>query len=515
MQTKDYLLRTILSITLVFLLTGPVLAFGQPIPAVIDYELKKIKVKGFNDYDGPLEWVVVSNKKSVVFAEEMKFPEPDENFVSFVVSDKGKFSSPNSILTRCTDVDEVEAFWFGDQSSGPSSAGKGAGGLLFVVYRIFEGNLRYGEEVTLASAKFDEDGKKVGGWQILKQFKCPDDESAGSISLEAALGDGKIGVVFSYEHSVNKKNFVGLEGSELQFFETDLDGKLIGEITDIPQPKKGQYQSPRAYEPVWNGARWLIPISNTKHRKVWIYLNKFGTEVVDNEARIASVSGNPSSRKAKNFKFESDGETFMGYTYGRMSLIPAPAAAPDIAGPSAAGDTYLLFFLHLEWIPTLQQKLDAFKLDGGLYTVDWRGKKKGAKTAVKIPKALHYLEDDPFKNVALWNRSFSFLIPAKGMMEPSADKHMYYFAEATVLALVRSGFPEEWEQTFSLYTLNPQGGIVKRIATSGNMDWGYAITMSPLINWFNGKIAVINSTLKVAVSPPTYTLNSYFSTFVP
>lgn len=480
-------------------------------PAQGEYDLKEIKMKSFEPYYGNAEWLITSDKGSILFAVEEN-EDFQESLVSYKLLPNGKTSSQFIWLKNKGDISSVEALWLGDTGDS-TPAGKKAGGLLIVAYTTYT-STGFGGEFILATAMFDADGKKVGGWNILEKAELDNEQYVSVCRMQACRVDDTIGFAVSIVFNEQSSALCGTKESALEFYELDLDGKIIGEPTELPQPKKGQLQMAWVRGVVWNGARWLVCLHNIKNKKHWKF-GYWGTTPIDNEVRVIAVWGAPSSRKAKNYKIENDKEPY-GFYYP-VQLLPAPNSTKHSTDTTKAqGESKYLFFVHEGEISFYDIRLDQYRYEGGIYEIDWRGKRKGSKKTVKIPKPEHSFTYDPFKKIIMWWRPFSNLIPTSESgsisVSTTANNSLYYLASSASMSY-GTGWPGETEQRLYLYSLDIERGKIKTLIQTDDLNIDLTFFLGSTLRWFNGQVSVINTSLEYAGNLIGF--KSYFSVLDP
>lgn len=512
MRTKGEVNSTVICLVLILSFSLCSTASDVLEPAKGKYDLKEIKM---NNYEIPVswaEWLVTSDKESLFFTIEEPSDGSSESLVSYKLLPNAKTSSQFIWLNHKSDIEAVEALWLDDEGS-VTGAGKKSGGLLIAAFTSGETNNR-GGELNIATAKFDSNGKKVGGWNILQKSELDKNQYITNCRARACRVGDKIGLAVSAVFREDSSALWGVKESGLVFYELDLDGKMVGESTLLPQPKKGVQQYARVRDITWNETRWLVALSNTKYKKHWIYAY-WGTTPIDNEVRIIAVWGDSSSRKAKSYKIENDKQPY-GY-YFNLHLLPIPSSAqPGILSSKAKGESKYLFFVHEEEIPYHEVQLDPFRFEGGIYQVDWRGKRKGSKRTVKLPKPEHSFTYDPFKKVWITARAYSNLIPMSPNQSqsahPSATNGKYYMA-GTASQSYGGSPPGDFEQRLYLYSLDIEKGKIKTLIETDDLSLENIMFLGSSIRWFNNQLSAINSYLDIGKSPSVF--KSFFSVLEP
>ena len=435
--------------------------------------MRKINPTGFKiTYQGILAWVPVSKNASVAFGRDGTINSETNGLVSFLLSDRGTFSSPRTIASGKEVVERATAVWI-DGNGGGSSAGTPYGFIfvLFISNHLIPGK---GETAMVRMAKFDSQGRLSGGWKELLKIKTPPGLYICNQSLGAASKGTSVGVVLSLvypTYGIESR----LQKSAAYFIEISASGGTkIGKTVSLPLPRSGDNDYALAYGPVWNGTRWLIPVS------VGLQINDDKSyDVLGNKALVISVTGDTAHKTAAHL-IASD--TLPYYpTYMDLLLAPYPDSSSD----------YLLFMKYAHR-PSCSFSLN--RLNGS-------GKPIKSKK-VAIPALTYKILSDPSYKIS--GGPFDYWTPIVAHDGTLFVSRLHSIDAANVVAGTH-----EFEQQFNLYAINARSGAVELKARSYmNLYQNYA-TRSLMNRFPDGGMAVINNLMQYKDRPH----RSYFSRF--
>ena len=113
--------------------------------------------------------------------------------------------------------------------------------------------------------RFDATGKTDRNPELLLDINLGHDEWPGDVWLGANQREGTIGVVMATSIYESSDSFLGYWGSQAYFLEYNHEfGVTPAGVKKIKQKKDGKNWILHPYEPVWNGASWMIPAVETK-----------------------------------------------------------------------------------------------------------------------------------------------------------------------------------------------------------------------------------------------------------
>jgi hypothetical protein len=471
------------------------------------YGLRLIKPQGFEVYQGILAFVETDEKNGVAFARNKTLNPTDFSLLSYRLNDKGKCSqtalaAEGMGLPYC-----AAAVWVGAQPERPSRWDEPVG----LLFALFSNTLQhpYGEEVILAVAVFAAGGTRLSEWRELSGIKLADNSYLGDQALWATRGGGTVGIVFSLNVMSDTPEGYSYRKSHVFFVETDLDGNRIGPDTSLKLTNQGNYVWSIVYPAAWNGARWVVPISNTVLKSPGTY-----NDIVGNELLTAAVAGG-NNHKSSLSKIKSEKQAAFN-SYGDLFFIPYnQGGAPAGVSSPAQGVNLKLFARHSRLIPFSKQRLDLCAYDYKLYEIDQQGKKKQERK-IKFPAISHELTYDPayypFRDQVKFTPVLSM---DDGLCPPSAgggEDGLVNLSQAYSLWLrSQSGFLYKYEQQFRMFSLDPDSRKVILLGRT-TVSWEKALCLQPIIGFLGGRIVVINGAY-YDVTP--YPRENYFSKFKP
>lgn len=280
--------RTIASMFSAALVFGVSAATAQDPAVDINYPIKKIKLaKGIEPYR-IATWTITGKKTSHLSV--MGWDNKNEKYLlsQFKLSHKGKakpMGTPvplgEGYVARLTSV-----------LIKPNSASRGnpTAGNHILVFALVTTTYEQDRAKLLVMA-FDENGKSLIDDKQLMEITAPENNSIIAVSIYAAKGPRSVGVAFSLRFwKYVSKSFRGMNSSRAFFFETDDNGKLIGNISEIGLPKGGNLKEFWNGIPRHNGAGWIAPAFNTNLKIVDANGMKT-TSPTGNELYVITVTG--------------------------------------------------------------------------------------------------------------------------------------------------------------------------------------------------------------------------------
>ena len=466
-------------------------------PGDSSFPLKKIKTQGFETYQGVEDWVAINNNSVVVFARDGLQDPRRYRLRSYTLKMNGKASVANMIIGGKGSIDCAAAVWPHNSGVNPS---KKMTGLVFIFYSN-QIEVTRGAMNIIAVAKFDSKGKLVG--QVKELLRIQEHENAYFYHprMFAAVRNNRVCLVFSSSHNINNDDYSGPHYAESYFLETDLNGNVIGDITQLNLPKSGDNQTFNVYKPFWTGSRWLIPVCYTAYKREENppYKDRLQPQynqimmVVVNKKHTVKINNILKEKKVKE-------PTWRGYH--QLSFVQPASSAPS------AANSYSLFVHHRQTLTNDNyQKYDWFSNDYFLIKINKStGKKAGKPKEVEIPKWKHTHEYDPEKTFSWATNKISPLVTlnnGKVVFTQTLTYQRYFYSSGN--------YTKETEHKTKLFSLNPASGKVTLLNQSQthNQDGTYN---APHILHLGRKVGILNN---MYYHGGVYRDEDYFSVLVP
>lgn len=465
---KTVAVLSALSVSLV-LLTSPVYAQEDAMPAAAKYKLKKLKTTDFKGIPRLLDWVMLNEKSSIVFAlDHMEHLDPEINCLrSFVLSNKGKIEQTNELLSMTNgEVRDAAAFWFNGEAP---SAGHG---LLIVAIRpenVFN-------VIQFATAGFDAAGRLTSEFQTLLEVTAPEGRQHAGSWLGAARRGEIIGLALGVDHSEYSESFRGRRATEAYFMELTPDGALTpAGIVSVKLPNGGNFLLYHPYRPAWNGKSWMVPVVLTI-LKVEPYQ---GTDYTDEVGyQIAVLAATPTLPegpiKLKLRRIAKDNTKIHWPTLYNPVFLPG--ATPTNPEQPTAGKTMDLLYTKAKPIGTNIKNFLYF-----IQPISDKGKKGGPKKKVKKSKWKLQYENtyNPTENFSNFSNA---LEGSNGEVLIALSRSAIYYVHA------ESGQYRDLQVDF--YSLDPATGKVKQLATANYT--GKTVFWPPMLRAFGSAPRSLN-----------------------
>jgi len=431
-----------------------------------------------------VDWVPVSKTSAVAFAGNQGKGTENYSLVSFKMSNTGAVSPPQTVATGKGRPWAVACVWF---ESG--AAGVDAGtpfGYVFVLFEVYISSPE-SETATVTMAKFDSQGKVVGGWKEFLKVKTPAGRNIGGEYLFAFSRGSSLAVVPSLHYNSRQ----GQRKSLVYFIEINSqNGALIGKPVLMPLPQSGDYIDAVGYAPGWNGLSRLVPVAATLLKSPGKDADIFGKK-----AFVYTV-GADAVHKAVAHEIASDMTPGWG-PYGDMWLTPYPNSASD----------QLLFLKKQKEIAEAQRKQDMFTYSFSLNRIDATGTLLKSRK-ISVPGLTHRLAYDPAAKTEY---------PDDYWTPPAAKDGTLFISRAHTIndwkksgSGRRDGGTSRYEQQYCFYSINALTGAVALKAQSFTLEKD-AMVIPPKIKAFpSGPLAVVNTIWFYSGDYPRW---SYFSKF--
>ena len=221
---------------------------------------KKISGIPYEYYPQPLDWVITSEETSIVFINDFDEDGDDCYLWAALLNAEGDIIQYTlSGYTQQAYFRDARAFWFPSDDSPENSFG-----LLFYSV-IIPRNVLGVSMVRFFVERFDSTGKTDRNPEKLLDIDLLPDQWPSGVWLGANQREGAIGVVMAFGIYEWSDSFIGYWGSQAHFLEYDPQfGVSPAGVKRIKQKKNGKNWILHPYEPVWNGASWMIPAVETK-----------------------------------------------------------------------------------------------------------------------------------------------------------------------------------------------------------------------------------------------------------
>lgn len=498
-------IRTFIAALAVFTLFTSI-AFAQmmPGPPAWVYNLKKIALKGFRACHDIKDWVVTGKKTSVVFATDWDWNTYDLDLVAFDLNNNGKASQANQILPGyVSSLIRLSAVWIEDTSASSPAKKKSGQGLVFAGYQSTNR-----KTATLAVRKFGANGAMIGGWKTIKSVSAGANQTIADQWVQAEIGPASVAVSYSVLISENSSAYAGYRKSEAYFVETDYNGDLLPKtggqhsLRAIKIPNNGNLMIFRAFRPAWNGLRWLVPFCNTRLKIVPdVYETQDGWGLLGEDVLVQVIKDRRQAVLRPKKLFGHNNSKWPLYVYDAQFLPMAEAAGVNPA--AKVGVTLKLYYRQITPLPESQRVYESKNYFHGIVSVTGKGKKVGPTVIVNIPAWNRNLTYNPDALLTRDDDYISRLIPA--------EDGEYLVAQLYTMARGRNAVPSftwDYESELNLLKVNPDTGGVTVLANLKPRVGGFFDP--PFINWFKGKIAVLNS---LVYRGSKYHVDPYFSRF--
>lgn len=486
------------------LMTSVAYAQMIPGPAAWVYNMKKVGLKGFRACHDIKDWVVTGKKTSVVFATDWDWKTSDLDLVAFGMNKKGKASQATEILPGyVSSLIRLSAIWIEDTSAPPPAKKKSGQGLVFAGYQSTNR-----KTATLAVRRFGANGAMIGGWKTIKSVSAGANQIIADQWIKAEIGPASVAVAYSVLISENSSAYYGYKSSEAYFVETDFNGDLLPQtggqksLRAIRVPDNGKLKIFRTFKPAWNGRRWLIPICNTRLK---IVPDVNGTQdywkLIGEDVLVQAVKSRTQTILKPRKLFGHNNSKWYPFVYD-LRFLPVDGSSA-ISPTGKVGDTLKLYYRQIT-PPSNQKDYEAKKFFHGIVSVTGRAKKTGPTVVVDIPSWNRTL---PYDSDALISRNDDYI----SSPIPAGDGTIL-LAQIYTLARGRNAAPPlvvwDYESVLNVLEIDPDTGDVKVLAKRVPRFGGFFDP--PFVNWFNGKITVLNG---LVYRGPQYHVDPYFSRF--
>lgn len=378
----------------------------ESVPSASAYGIKKVDPPSFKGYPQVFSWISAGTKSSIVFTKDSYEDETSDTEIlsSFTMNRSGKVGQINELLVVENGwLGAAQAFWV--DGAAPADVGTG---LLFIAYR--PGGLT--NTIIFAKARFDEEGKLIGGFEPFLELNLPEgDDYYSGIWLTAAMRDGVIGVVMAANIRAYNPNFSGARYAELYLAEFSTEGVLLS--TDLPKvklPVVGDAIVLQPFTPAWNGESWMVPVVLTINKEETYEGNKYTDEIGYQLYVLRAKPKKPGGPfKTKFRKSAGDNRNIHWPTYVSPVFLPAVSEAESPAASSA--ETLNLLYVHAVPAGNEGRGINAKKYSYYLQPINAKGRNSGKALNVAATK---------------WNRKFA------GTPGLSSEDTYCYFSNAYV-----------------------------------------------------------------------------------
>ncbi|HUX06546.1 MAG TPA: hypothetical protein VMX35_04470 [Acidobacteriota bacterium] len=469
--------------TSILVLTLAAAAPAQADPPYITYKLKMMTFEMNNDPLPILSWSITGRKSSHIVVPIWDDKTAKHWLFQHDLNHRGK-TDRLSLVIPITDVELFDAdSALIELEEGQISAAAFGDTIIFVLAQH-----RYPDWgiLEVEYLGFDSKGETPIARTPLLHLEAPFNQSIPLFKVAAGAGPDTIAVVFCANYAENISNSTVYVSSRIYFAEIDLSGNRIWPIEQLDLPNDGNLRISIASNPVHNGNGWVIPLIINRLKWATNPNGQQVSQIAGNDLYVAAITGAPDKRKTRLRKvaFNNDNTQF---AYAEAHLLPhtGTAAAGNAVGkPAQNSGSLILFFSEKNFIPLEQRTLENFTKDYYAATIDKRGKKSGPTVIVDVPEWDHNLIYGPNKKSVRFHNDYI----SKPLLGEDGE---YYFAQARTVRLREGQSLYQQEHECAIYSFNPVSGEVMTVARGTN-NWGGSFRQ-PLLRWFNGKLAAINT----------------------
>lgn len=352
----------IATVILIANLVVAVIAFTEDIPDAEALKLRKIKTpKDLHELSRIEKMILLDNGTAIGFGQAKENESGPFSLYSFKLSRTGKITSANKI----SDISEIwkcEPFWIGNDKSVMGTAVTGKG-LLFFPKAVEDG-------VVLSRAEFDSDGRIVGEFETVFEYKTKSGFNFDYLYMSSAVGPSSIALAMGF--TLEPLVFPGQGGSESFVLEFDFDGNLLGEAKQFPLPDNGDNVSCRVGKPGWNGVDWLVPagLGDMDRRRTEVYV--FATGSYASPATPADT-GIKARRILKGTKIN-----LVQALESCLQFLPSSLNdATEARHAASKGQILKLLVQRYSEIPLKKRETLTRNFSYLLLSIKWNGKKEG------------------------------------------------------------------------------------------------------------------------------------------
>jgi hypothetical protein len=483
-------MRRMLAFCLAGLLLLPIAALAQTgKPALAGFKLKELKLSGFEWIPSIVDWIVPDGQTSIAFAVD-EVEDSHTTLRSFMLSSKGKASSPNELLrVEGGGFGEVKAFWIDN----PAPAN--GYGLLFITYTQWTPK----KHLVFAVARFDREGMLLGNFETILDLDFPPgNDYYRSAQFKVGRNNNGFAAVLSYTTATYSSALSGYIASAAFFAQLSLDGVVQDPgLQEIKIPKGGDMVLFQPYTPAWNGVSWMVPAVVTQLVVKTDGTPHYTEELYSQLMALVATPTNPNTPAGPvqmRLRRIARDNTPACVPFEGLQFLPRPVTAAGSGkshGAAVGGTLYLLYdkAIALPWQQWNEQKIKKI-YSYFIQPVNGKGKRAGAAV--------------PFATLD-WQRKYS-----PDPEEWNLSEHADFFSNAVIgengkllIAHNRSALfysreigRDEYlaEIQLDLYSFDLSGSAPVLVAQNRRYD--FAGWPAPLLLPFGGKVCVIQHCFK-------------------
>jgi len=453
-------------------------------------------------YPELLDWVTLNDFSSLVFIGD--WDDDGDNYYLWAAQlDADGNVVEYTLIDYLQDAfyQEARAFWFPNEDNPENSYG-----LLFTSL-IIPKNWNDQNQIRYHVDRFDATGQITRNAESLLDIDLPLNQTANGIWLSANQREGVIGVVMAVGINEWSDSFIGHWGSQAYFLEYNLNGGISpAGLKRIPQKNNGKSWILHPYEPVWNGASWMIPAVETKLKNEKgqgvTYGRRWNHKLM---TVVATPTASNSEIKIKKRTLERDNTHYDIPYKNPMFLRPNPV---DLGEESLSEKTvvhghFLLYTKAMFKANLGDHALTAINHQHYLRIVNENGKNIEPRQELFTPEWTRKFAPHPDWYVPENTDFFSNALFIENGHYFIAQSRSAYFLHQANASRTKS------ELQLDLYLFNPYENHFDRIETKslkGNFS-----SATPLLKFIAGAPCMINTFIKLKRKKSS--LDLYFSRF--
>ncbi len=464
--------------------------------------LKKISGIPYQYYPELLDWVILTDNSSLVFIGD--WDEDGDDYYLWVAQlnasgDIVQYSLIN-YLQQAFFV-KVRAIWIPDEENPGNSFG-----LLFTSVSIPKNVLDL-SQVRYFVTRFDATGKITQKPEPLLDIDLLPNQTFNGIWLGANLREGAVGVVMAFGIYEWSDSFIGHWGSQAYFLEYHLvDSISPAGVKRIKQKKDGKNWILHPYEPVWNGASWMIPAVETRIKietqQGSTYGRRWSHKLM---TLVATPIASGADIKIKKRTLERDNTRYDIPYKNPMFLPPNPVDLREesLSDKTVVYDHMLLYSKAIIRRDMSARELTAIDHEHYLRIVNARGKNIEPRYKLETPE---------------WERKISahpnWYVPENSDIFSNAlfiENGRYFIARSRSAYFLHQADPtrSKSELQLDLYLFDPYTRIFERIAKQ-NLKGKFS-SCAPILHFYTGAPCLINPL--IALGSKFFPIDLFFSRF--
>ncbi len=466
------------------------------------FPLHRLSGIPYEYYPQPLDWVITSEESSIVFITD--YDDEGDNCYLWAAQLNADGDVINYVLANYTQGGfflGARAFWFPNEDSPDQSFG-----LLFFSV-IIPKNVLDQSQVRYFVDRFDATGTTSRNQELLLDISLPQDQWHSNIWLGANSREGAIGVVMAFSIYEWSNSFTGYWGSQAHFLEYHPEfGVTPAGVKEVKQKNGGRNWILHPYEPVWNGASWMIPAVETriktKKDQGGFYGIKWSHKLM---ALVATPEASGGDIKIKKRTLERDNTRYDVPYKDPMFLPPKPVDLEEesLSDINVVHEHFLLYSKAF-----IKPNLD----DRALTATNYEHYLRRVNRMEKISKPRARLHTPE------WTRKFSahpnWYVPENYnhfSRALYAGENAYFIAQSRSAYFLHqaSAYRSKSELQLDLYVFDPY---------TLNFDWintsnlkGKTSSFAPILNFYTGAPCLINALSELGRK--SFSIDLFFSRF--